>query len=207
MRILFTRHGESEANTQLIISNRDLPHHLTDTGIAQAAALVQKLAAWPIIRVISSPVLRTRETAEILAAQFNLPVTCADALREFDCGILEGRGDPDAWEALRSTVSAWLDGGNLTYRISADAESFEDIRARFIPYLEKLIAEKSNMSGDILLVSHGGVLLLMLPLILTNVDAAFVRQHPLNNCDLVVAEVVDGRLVCIDWAGIDPRMQ
>ena len=45
MRILFTRHGESEANIQHIISNRSLPHQLTEKGVDQAAALAEVSAA------------------------------------------------------------------------------------------------------------------------------------------------------------------
>ncbi|WP_221439940.1 phosphoglycerate mutase family protein [Spirochaeta isovalerica] len=43
MRIVFIRHGESEANTQKIISNTGYTHGLTENGYAQATNLVKKL--------------------------------------------------------------------------------------------------------------------------------------------------------------------
>ena len=44
MRLYFVRHGQSEANVLRVISNRDLPHHLTDMGRQQAEALARSLA-------------------------------------------------------------------------------------------------------------------------------------------------------------------
>ena len=64
MRVLFTRHGESEANVEGIISNRDLPHRLTVVGIAQAEALAERLGDFDVRMIFSSPILRARETAE-----------------------------------------------------------------------------------------------------------------------------------------------
>jgi broad specificity phosphatase PhoE len=43
MMLYFVRHGESEANTLGVISNRGLRFGLTDTGRQQAAALAEKL--------------------------------------------------------------------------------------------------------------------------------------------------------------------
>jgi broad specificity phosphatase PhoE len=57
VRILFARHGEGLANTLRIISNRDLPHPLTEKGRARATALAEKLAERPIQRIYASPAL------------------------------------------------------------------------------------------------------------------------------------------------------
>ena len=202
MRILFSRHGESEANIQQIISNRDLPHHLTARGAEQAAALADRLAGWPVRMVLCSPILRARETAAILADRLSVPFTSADALREFDCGIMEGRGDEQAWAAHQTAMQTWLERAEYDFRISPDAESFADVRARFVPLIDQLMSAKTFTDGDVLLVSHGSVLHMMLPLVLANIDRQFVRAHPLGNCDLIVTAVVDGKLVCNEWAGI-----
>jgi len=91
MRIYFARHGESQANLLHEISNRGLRHGLTRKGREQAVALAQRLQHRPIAHIYSSPVLRAIETSVILANRLEVDYEITDALREYDCGILEGR--------------------------------------------------------------------------------------------------------------------
>lgn len=109
MRLYFARHGQSEANVLEVISNRGLVHPLTDLGRQQAAELAQSLASVPIARIYSSPLLRAVQTAEIVSATLHVPLEIADALREPDCGIMEGRSDDAAWDEHRRVWHAWLE--------------------------------------------------------------------------------------------------
>ena len=93
MRLIFARHGENQANVERIISNRSLPHGLTAKGRAQAETLAALLDENTVVAIYASPILRAQETASILSERLGLPVRTSDALREFDCGIAEGRGD------------------------------------------------------------------------------------------------------------------
>src|SRR5688572_5361833 len=67
MRLYFVRHGESEANTRRVISNRESPFGLMELGRQQANSLADKLKDIPITAIFSSPVLRARKTADILS--------------------------------------------------------------------------------------------------------------------------------------------
>jgi broad specificity phosphatase PhoE len=200
MRILFARHGESEANLQGIISNRNLPHKLTPKGIVQAKAMAEKLTITSNLKIIcSSPIPRAIETAGIVAEWFGLPISVYDALREFDCGGMEGRGDQAAWLAHQEVIHAWENDHNLDRFIPPDGERFTDMRIRFVPFIQNLIANYQYLDGDILLVSHGGLLHRMLPLIMINIDLAFIRKNPLGTCDLVFSRPKNGALECIQW--------
>jgi probable phosphoglycerate mutase len=108
MRLYFVRHGESEANLLNEFSNRGLKHGLTEKGQQQAYALAQRLHAVPVVAIFSSPLLRARQTAEILAHELGVAYQVADALREFDCGILEGKSDPASWQAYGQLSEARL---------------------------------------------------------------------------------------------------
>jgi len=202
LRIIFARHGESEANRKQIISNRNLPHGLTEVGVSQAYALAQKLADWEVVQVFASPILRAKETGSIIAETFGLPLKIESALREFDCGMLEGRGDDEAWAALSALIRAWDEEHDYARQIMPDGESFDNIRARFVPFMANLISVNADLAGDILLISHGAVLHQMLPLLFENVDRAFTQEFPLPNCALVVGETHNSRLVCVEWAGV-----
>lgn len=74
MHIYLIRHGEKEAT-------KNNPG-LTTTGITQAQKTAQYLAQFPITKIIASPYLRTKQTAEYIAEHLNLPVATDYRLRE-----------------------------------------------------------------------------------------------------------------------------
>jgi broad specificity phosphatase PhoE len=202
MRLLFTRHGESEANLARIISNRDLAHHLTEKGVGQAHELAAKLVDSAVVQMIyCSPIPRARETAEIVAGRLGLSIAVTPALREFDCGMMEGRGDEEAWKAHNTVIKAWDEDQDYDCRIPPDGESFNDIKRRFLPFIAELLSEVQARPGDILMISHGSMLHQMLPVVLANVDRQFTQQNPIGNCKLIIANYQDKQLFCSDWAG------
>jgi probable phosphoglycerate mutase len=201
MQLYFARHGQSEANVLEVISNRGLVHPLTDLGQQQAAELAQSLAAVPIARIYSSPLLRAVQTAEIAAAALNVPFEIADALREPDCGIMEGRSDDAAWAEHRRVWNAWLADHNYDERIEG-GESFNDIRARFVPFVDRLAAEHGETARPLLLISHGALIYTMLSITLVNAVAVFAEWRPIPNTGLIVVERQAAGWVCVDWCGV-----
>jgi broad specificity phosphatase PhoE len=205
MKIYFVRHAQSEANVLRVISNRDLPHHLTELGRQQAEALVYTLHDVPVTEVYSSPIMRAAETAQIVAISKGLPVQIANALREPDCGIMEGRDDEEAWAEHDRVVAEWTTG-QYDSRIEG-GESYNDLRARFVPFIDRLVAAHSNAAHggtdhNLLLITHGSLLYLMLPLVLTNIDFATVREYPMNNTIVITAEKRTDGLVCLEWGDL-----
>ncbi len=170
MRLYFVRHGESQANLLHEISNRGLRHGLTRRGRVQATALADRLRPARLARIYSSPVLRAIETSVILAQQLDLDYEVVDALREYDCGALEGRADEAAWQGWRALFEAWTVHGQWDSR-SAGGESLIEIRDRFLPFTARLVAEFGESDAGLVCVSHGGLLRLMLPLLIG--DARF----------------------------------
>lgn len=87
---LFMRHGETGANAaELICGSTDLP--LTPRGQAQARQAAGALAGCGIARIIVSPLLRARQTAEAVAEVTRAPVTLAEGLAERNWGAWEGQ--------------------------------------------------------------------------------------------------------------------
>lgn len=202
MKLYFTRHGESQANIERIISNRDLPHPLTEKGRAQATALAEQLATAGVSAIYASPILRAQQTAQIIGERLQVPVFTSAALREFDCGIMEGKGTAEAWAAHEAVVAAWA-AHDYTQSIPG-GESFADMQARFVPLINQLVSQYAGDNEAVLLISHGGLLHHMLPLVLPNIDRAFVNQHLLRNCACVHAVVTPAGITCIDCDGHKP---
>ena len=198
MELYFVRHGESEANTRHVISNRESPFGLTALGKKQAKILAEELKDIPITAIYSSPILRARETAEILSRSFHLPYEVTEALREYDCGILEDKSDEASWKLHSEIADDWTLNHNYL-RKPEGGESFLDIKNRFIPFIESFTHNGLHSQNHILFIGHGGLLQLMLPEILTNVDHSFVRSHGIGHTQCIIAENGTSGLVCLQW--------
>ena len=84
------RHGATDWNRLGLFQGRtDNP--LNDDGIAQAHAAAEKLQTIELTHVVSSPLLRAAQTAEIIASRASKAVTLDHGLIELDFGSFEGR--------------------------------------------------------------------------------------------------------------------
>jgi len=200
MRIYFARHGESQANLLHEVSNRGLRHGLTRKGREQAVALAERLRSLPIRHIYSSPLLRAIETSVILANRLELDYKVVDALREYDCGILEGRSDAEAWQLWQALFDAWVVERRWEQRIEG-GESFYDIRERFVPFIEGLVNQYGSTEAGIVCVSHGGVYWMMLPLVLKNVDNELMARYGFDYTSCIVSEWRPAGLYCVEWNG------
>ena len=201
MQLYFVRHGESEANVLKVISNRGYQHPLTEKGMAQANALADRLRDVPLSTIYASPLMRAVQTAQIVAKVHGLDVIVTDALREYDCGVLEGRSDPEAWRLHSGLWDDWMQN----HRWSAcheGGESFEDVQRRFVPFIDSLIASYGATDNVMLLVAHGGTLMAMLPLVLANVDHDFATTQHIANTQLIRTRFHAGRLECTSWGDV-----
>jgi broad specificity phosphatase PhoE len=199
MRLYFSRHGESEANVQQIYSNGLGVHGLTEVGRQQAAELAEHLRGIPFAALYCSPVLRAVETAAIVAQELGLTYQIEDGLREYDVGVLEGRTydqetDRIYWEVTRQ----WMVEMNWEARIEG-GESCNDIAARFMPFIRRLEDQYAQADVNVLLISHGGTLRCMLPLLLSNVDHAYALTASFGYASCIVAERRDGEWICLRW--------
>jgi len=201
VKLYFVRHGESEANTRRVISNRESRFGLTALGKEQAVLLADWLKDIPITAIFSSPILRARETAEILSQSFHLPYQITEALREYDCGILEEKSDEESWKLHSEIAEDWVLHHNHL-RKPEGGENFLDIKKRFVPFIERFAQNGLHPEDHILLVSHGGLLQLMLPEVLTNIDHAFIRSHGIGHTQCIIVEQTSAKLVCLQWGTV-----
>ena len=201
MIIYFTRHGESAANIGHVISNRSLDHPLTPAGRLQAESLTRRLSAAGLTSVYTSPVPRAHETASLLCRALNLPLQSADGLREFDCGILEGRSGPFAWWRFSRVLRAWFAQKKLDKRFRR-GESFLEVRARFLSLMESLAAQYGHSDERILCVAHGGVLHIGLSGLFNHLSFEQVTAWPIPYTAVIESVYENGRFVCTRWDGV-----
>lgn len=199
LRLIFIRHGQSEANLLHEFSNRGWKHPLTETGRRQAEALAIHLEHEHVTHVYSSPVMRAVQTSQILCACWQASFTITEALREYDVGIFEGRSTDDGWQAKQQVEEAWYVRGE-TSRSLPDGESYLDIRARFVPFIDSLVRDERYFNATLALVSHGGLFNAMLPEVISNLPREALFERPFSNCGYAIAEArPDGTLAAAVW--------
>ncbi len=133
--LVVVRHGRTRANAaRQLLGRRDVP--LDALGQAQAAALAA--AVGPVDRVVTSPLLRARQTA----AAFDAPVAVDDRFIELDYGTYDGMALADVplefWDQLRSGEAA----GELVDHTADRFESLAALRRRVEAGLEEVRASE-----------------------------------------------------------------
>ena len=91
MLLRIVRHGESEGNLAGTLQGARVDQPLSSRGRRQAVSLAIRLAGEGIDSVFASPMIRARETAEVVAAPHGIGVSVDPDLVEFDWGVWCGR--------------------------------------------------------------------------------------------------------------------
>lgn len=143
----FIRHGQTDWNLEgRMQGHTNIP--LNATGIAQAQQACASLQTLGITRVISSPLSRALQTAEILAASLNLPVETDANLMERTFGSYEGR----LTEEVRAEHNLKPEE-SISKILPPDAEQWPQTLARSQQAIAYWLTR--HPADKILFVSHG----------------------------------------------------
>lgn len=160
--LLLVRHAQTAWNNQARYQGHsDVP--LGPHGLGQAERLARRLASYSVRAVYSSDLKRCLQTAQAIAAPHTIPVQPDAALRELNFGELEGKRVEDTLLQYPDLYARWHAGD-----ISACApggESPAGLAARIQAFLEGLDLQAAG-DGEVVLVSHGGPLRILLCLLL-----------------------------------------
>ena len=153
-RILVTRHGFGEHNRSAeIYMGRAPDAPLTEGGREQARCLGKRLAREAgVTRIVASSLLRTMETAELIAAEIGVGTIEPDeAFWELSKGDWEGVMP----RKLPPEVAAELEADPFCFRYGG-GESYRDVVARTAPAFDGWI---ERLRGETpLFVLHGDVI-------------------------------------------------
>ncbi|MFD5463165.1 bifunctional RNase H/acid phosphatase [Kitasatospora sp. NPDC127059] len=146
------RHGETPLTPEKRFSGSGgTDPELSDKGRWQAERAAEALAARGSIQaVVASPMRRTRQTAEIVAARLGLEVRYEDGLREVDFGDWEGLTFAEVQERYPDDLSAWL--GSAKAKPTGSGESFTTLTHRAGVARDKILARYAGKT--VLVVSH-----------------------------------------------------
>lgn len=183
MKLLLIRHGQTPSNVIRALDTAAPGAPLDETGLLQAAGLVNRLEHEEIGSLYASPLIRARMTAEPLATSRKLVLNERDGLRELAAGDLEMRTDKESLFAYYSVFMRWL-AGDLDAQLPG-GESGNAALRRFNAVIEEL---DSQDSGTAALVSHSAMLMIWTGAMARNVSADFIRSSPLPNTGVLALE-------------------
>jgi broad specificity phosphatase PhoE len=147
---VFVRHGESIGNAQSRWQGQS-DYELTEKGRAQARALGERWKAEGVKfdMIIASPLVRAKETAEIIAAALGGPVEYDPVLLERHIGEMEGLTAEEVRKRPQPPYVTPYDS------IGGQGEGDWALFLRAGQALQKLLRRPA---GSYLIVSHGGLL-------------------------------------------------
>jgi alpha-ribazole phosphatase len=148
------RHGETVGGTRFRGSQDD---PLTDEGFRQMERAVANRGPWDAI--VTSPLSRCAAFAESMAQKWGIPMEIDPRLREIHFGDWEGRSFAELMATSPLALSRFL--GDPLGHPPPGAESVEAFRARTLEALGDRLTV-SNLGRRLLLVTHGGVIRVML---------------------------------------------
>lgn len=151
--LYLVRHGETVSPKGICIGQTDTPlatkgiQNITEDTLPRLAALQLETP-----RLISSPLSRTMQTAQIIGDELGISVEQETALQEINMGKWDGL----AFSYIKKNYAAEYEqrGANFASFRPPCGESFFDLQQRVLEYIIPLC----QTEGSAILVTHAGVI-------------------------------------------------
>ncbi|MEM9336606.1 MAG: class I tRNA ligase family protein [Patescibacteria group bacterium] len=149
-----TRHGESVFNTKGILSSdvNDESNSLTEKGKEQAKEAAAELKKAGVDLIYHSPLLRTAQTAQLIAGELGLASDCVfadDRLYEMRFGEYENK-------PVEEYHQFFTDGHGRMTKHPEGGESWTEVKQRVGEFL--FAVNRTNQDKKVLIVAHNGTL-------------------------------------------------
>ncbi len=153
-RLLFVRHGETEWNRQSRFQGQiDVP--LNDSGRAQSQKAAEFLKNVHIDFAVSSPMLRPKETAEIILQHHSsVELQFHDGLREISHGLWEGKYETEIEREFPGLLQQWKESPETVQM--PEGENLQQVWERAIAAWRAIVAAAApNSTG--LVIAHDAI--------------------------------------------------
>lgn len=173
--IYIVRHGQTDWNVEGRYAGR-IDVKLNEKGKSQASEIRKKLENVKFDYVVSSPLIRARETAEIIVEDKN-EIDIDQRIIERSNGDLEGR--------LKTEIKETIDFNNPLEK-RYNIENIVDFKDRIYDFLEEI---KEKYKGkNVLIVTHAGVSIYCRCFFEGEPKDKNYNNYKLNNCEVLEYE-------------------
>ena len=167
--IWLVRHGEPAGVRGRCYGKLDVG--LSPAGRAQMGQSAERLKAEPIDTIYCSPRTRTVESAQVVASFHDCPPQIDQGLCEIDFGDFEGLPYDEIGAKYPEIYRQWME--SPTQVKFPNGESFAEMRVRVLRAFEAI--RKRNEGRTIAIVTHGGVIRIVLAWALQMPDTCLFR--------------------------------
>lgn len=195
MKIYFVRHGETLWNKERKLQGRsDIP--LNDYGKELAYITSEAMKDIPFDIIYTSPLIRAKETAHILAQNRNVEIQENDLLVEMSFGEGEGESLPEIHAHPEMKLHNFIHNPG-EYIPPNGGETFEELYERCKTFIEKYILPMEKQYNCILVVGHGALIRGMIHYINQRPSKDFwIVTH--KNCSVTIADCTNGELSLLE---------
>jgi len=147
------RHGITEWNEEKRLQGRtDIPLNEKGRQMARDAAEEYKDVHFDVC--YASPLIRAKETAELVIGDRNIPIIYDDRLKEIGFGEYEG--SVGAFKIEGSSIRKFFKAPE-EYIPDKGGESLEELFARTGEFLNEVVYKDLKEGKDVLIVGHGAM--------------------------------------------------
>ena len=158
-KLILLRHGESENNVKDIKAGQLEGYPLTKKGIKQVEDAAEILKKEKIDIVISSPIFRTKQTADIVNNVLKIERIEDERIKEYDFGSWNGHSSDDLFckenEIYQKFKKLKNDEEKYNLKFGGDGESRQEIEERVRKFTEEVTEKYAGK--NVLVVGHGGI--------------------------------------------------
>ena len=199
MKIYFVRHGETFWNKEKKIQGQsDIP--LNEYGIELAYVTADAMKDISFDIVYSSPLLRAKETADILVKDRNLEVYTDSRLVEMSFGEGEGESLPEIHTHPEMKLYNFIHNPG-EYIPPIGGETFEELYIRCKSFIDDVILPEEDKYDTMLIVGHGALIRGFIHNITNRPTKDFwIVTH--KNCSVTIVECLNGKLSLLEEAKI-----
>ena len=184
--LILVRHGETDWNIQRRLAGSTNEPMLTDLGKKQSVLLAEKLATLDVNVVYCSKLKRAIQTTEIIYKKVKRPIIFTEGLNERSWGIYEGTNSEQVFKKL--------DKMDINRRFNykpKGGESWKEFEKRILVTIEEIV--KKNEGKTVVLVTHGGVIRALIP-VLKKVPREISLENKIANNSLTIFKMNEGEV-------------
>lgn len=180
MNCYLVRHGKDDDSVRG--GWCDVP--LTEEGIEQVKALANSLASDPqknIVQIFSSDLLRAKQTTEIISKKLEVPAVYLPQFREANNGTLAGMKNTEALKKYPGLFWNTLDWDECYPEGESPHAFYDRVRNAW----DALVDRIHDQDGDVILVTHGGVINVILHIINGSEYSNKTKPFPVKHAELI----------------------
>lgn len=179
MNIIFVRHGSTNLNEKGVYCGVN-DSELSEDGIMEINNIKKYIKKIKIDEAYTSSLKRAIQTTRLITDKYKID----SRLSEMNFGIFEGLSYDEIEKNYAEESKSW-GKDTLNYKIPK-GESLKDVFARTYEFIEDIKCNK----GNVLVISHGGIIRCALSLVFQNYD--YFYKFKVINGSASVISIEDG---------------